>query len=135
MSVFSRTRTGQVALQCVIYGESTNEIFHIKIASNKTVNDLRDMICNAREDVFANDNPVQLTLWRVNNPSNTLGTIALVQGAPTSVKMVPSDLVGDYITDALPITPRNIHIVIEGPQSKLTDLSFFDAQILHFSLD
>ena len=131
MSVFSRTRTRQVTLQCVIYGESANEIFHIKIASNKTVNDLRDMICNAREDVFANDNPVQLTLWRVNNPSNTLGTIALVQGAPTSVKMVPSDLVGDYITDALPITPRNIHIVIEGPQSK----SFFDAQILHFSLD
>jgi hypothetical protein len=76
------------------------------------------MIWEERGDIFSQSNPVQLKLWRVNHASNALGTIVLTQGAATSVEMIPSDLVGDYITAALPLTPRNIHIVIEGPRRK-----------------
>src|SRR4051812_30685557 len=104
MSVFL---TRQVTFSCLVHGEGVNEAFPIKISKSKSVGELRDRIWEKRNVTFGYCEAVRLTLWRVDQPITNVGAIVLQNGSPASVQMVPTNFIEDYITTALPLTPRH----------------------------
>ncbi|KAG0009098.1 hypothetical protein BGZ81_003632, partial [Podila clonocystis] len=60
----------RMSLFCLVDGEATANAFSVKVSSNDTVDDLKDLIKTKKTNDFSDIDANKLTLWRVSIPDD-----------------------------------------------------------------
>jgi len=108
-----------IVLRCLVYGESTKNIFRVRIGEDDEVSDLKDAIKAKKQNAFANVDADKLTLWRVSIPLDdnadaTLANLKLESSDEKGIKELrPSDGISRVFHQDL--GKRHIHVIIQPP--------------------
>ncbi|KAF9307970.1 hypothetical protein BG003_011799, partial [Podila horticola] len=111
-----------LTLFCLVDGDATSNAFPIRIPSNDTVDDLKNLIKARNNNAFSDIDADKLTLWRVSLPvvtANRNKPIILTEIESTTV-LDPTDEISDIFEDQLPKKTVNVIIQrpLQGPSSK-----------------
>ena len=102
-------------LFCLVDGEATSTAFSVKIPSNDTVDDLKNLIKTALSPQFDDIAAKDITLWRVDQPviaANKHNPI-LLSAIEFPTELDPTDDISDVFEHHPP--KKTIHIIVQLP--------------------
>ncbi|KAF9312447.1 hypothetical protein BG003_006268 [Podila horticola] len=105
----------RLSLFCLVDGEATSNAFSIKIPSNDTIDDLKDLIKAKIPDTFNGVDAKDLTLWHVSLPvipANKHKPIAASE-IEFKTELDPTDDLNDVFEETPP--RKTIHIIVQRP--------------------
>ena len=107
-----------IILRCLVYGESMENIFRVRIGEEGEVSDLKDAIKEKKHPQFEDIPAKNLTLWRVSVPLDDNVDVALAglelkdSDEKRIKKLRPSDEISGAFLD---LDKKHIHVIIQPP--------------------
>ncbi|KAF9313860.1 hypothetical protein BGZ91_006145 [Linnemannia elongata] len=108
--------TKTLTLFCLISGDSTSNAFSVKIPSNDTVDDLKNLIKTKQSPDFDDIIAKNLALWRVSIPDDDDDLPILLDSVSGKKKLKATTKLSKVFDAELP--EDTIHIVVERLQAK-----------------
>ncbi|KAF9114040.1 hypothetical protein BGX30_006735, partial [Mortierella sp. GBA39] len=116
----------RLSLFCLVDGEATANAFSVKIPSNDTVDDLKELIKTKKSPEFDDIAADKLTLWRVSIPDDDDDDEVpiLLDSVSTEdkKKLRATRELSEVFTDKLP--KSTIHIIVQRPPQEYDLLQF-----------
>ena len=106
-----------ITLLCLVKGNTTANAFPVDINKDQLVGHLKDAIKAKNQNDFAGVDAVKLKLWKKEIPDDQddlLSNLTLNDGD----ELLATREIGDYWAEKPP--KRNIHVIVEPPESTTT---------------
>ncbi|KAI8049520.1 hypothetical protein BDF22DRAFT_657730 [Syncephalis plumigaleata] len=104
--------TDDIRFFCVVDGESSFNAFSVKIASTKTVGNLKDLIKTEKSPEFNDIDANELILWRVSIPDDDDNPILLNSLSEKKILRATTKLSKVFGSE---LPDETIHIIVQRP--------------------
>ena len=112
----SSNTTTTISLNCLVDGDSADNVFSVEVAFDMLVCTLRDIIKKKNENDFRNIDANRLVLWSVSLSTDFSGAFSLLSSPEQApCKLLPTTKIWNHFS--LETLNDRIHIIIQKPSS------------------